>query len=133
MLLGGSVSGESGLELVLTGSGHEDGGISLAGSDDHVLKEILVSWGIDDGVVSVLGGEWLEGADDGDSSVLLILGSVHNMGVHESTLSFLLGGSLDFVKLSVLDVSEFVEKMSSGGGLTGVDVSDNDEVHLSVV
>merc|ERR1719235_3026201 len=49
VLSGLSFFGPSSLELTGWGGDHEDGNISLGGTSDHVLDEISVSWGINDG------------------------------------------------------------------------------------
>ena len=43
--------------LTVSGSDDEDSTISLGSSSDHVLDEISVAWGIDDGDVEHIGLE----------------------------------------------------------------------------
>jgi len=44
-----SILGDTRLEFSLSGSNNEDGSIGLGGSSDHVLDEISVAWGVNDG------------------------------------------------------------------------------------
>ena len=56
MLTGLTVLGDTGLELTSTGGNDENGAVSLGGTSDHVLDEITVTGGVDDGdVVPVVG------------------------------------------------------------------------------
>ena len=73
VLSGLSFLGPSRLELTGWGGDHEDGDISLGGTSDHVLDEISVSWGINDGEDGGLGLEFPEGDIDGDTSLSLSL------------------------------------------------------------
>ncbi len=49
VLSGLTILGDTSLELSDTGSDDEDGTIGLGGTGDHVLDEITVTWGVDDG------------------------------------------------------------------------------------
>ena len=56
VLAGLTVLGDTGLELTSTGGNDENGAVSLGGTSDHVLDEITVTGGVDDGdVVPVVG------------------------------------------------------------------------------
>ena len=46
-----SILGNTGFEFTNTSSNNEDGTISLGGTSDHVLDEITVTWGVNDGDV----------------------------------------------------------------------------------
>lgn len=39
----------AGFELTLSGGDDEEGNIGLRGTSDHVLDEVTVAWGVDDG------------------------------------------------------------------------------------
>ncbi len=69
MLSGLSLFGDSSFELTLWGGDHEDGAISLGSTGDHVLDEVSVAWGIDDGEMIFGGFELLKGDIDGDTSL----------------------------------------------------------------
>ena len=55
MFSGLSFLGDTSFELTLWGGDHEKGAVSLRGTGDHVLDEISMAWGIDDGEV-IFGG-----------------------------------------------------------------------------
>ena len=48
-----SVLGDSSFEFSNTGSDNQNGAIGLRGSSNHVLDEISVAWGVDDGNVEL--------------------------------------------------------------------------------
>merc|ERR1711881_538517 len=45
----------------------------------------------------------------------------------------ILGFLLELLDSSLVDSSAFVDQMAGGGGLAGVDVTDNDDVDMSLV
>lgn len=88
-----AILGDTSLELTSTGGNDENGAVSLGGTSDHVLDEITVTGGIDDGD-HVLGGlELPEGDIDSDTTLTLRLQLVEDPGVLEGTLAEL-GGFL---------------------------------------
>jgi len=78
-----SVLGDTGLKLSLGGGNHEDGNIGLGSTGNHVLDEISVSWGINDGEVILGSFELPEGDSDGDTSFSLSLKFIENQSVLE--------------------------------------------------
>jgi len=113
MLSGLSVLGESSFETSDIGSNHEDSGISLGGSSDHVLDEISVSWGINDGEDSLLRREFPEGNIDGDTTLSLGLELVKNPSVFERGLSELGGFLLELGDGSLINTSALVDQVTS--------------------
>ena len=78
-------------EFLYTSSASDDkhGAVSLGGSSDHVLDEVTMSGGVDDGDV-VLGGFELPERDiDGDTTLTLGLEFVQHPGVLERALAHL--------------------------------------------
>jgi len=124
-----SVLGETGLELSLSGSDHEDGGISLRSTSDHVLDEISVAGSIDDGEDSLGGLEFPESDIDGDTTLTLGLQFVEDPGVFERSFTHLVGFLLELGNSSLIDTTALVNKMTGGGGFAGIDMTDNDEVN----
>lgn len=61
----------------------------LRGSCDHVLDEITMSWGINDGDVILGSLELPQGDINGDTSFTLSLQLVQNPGILEGTLTHL--------------------------------------------
>lgn len=91
VLTGLAILGDTSLELTSTGSNDENSAVSLGGTSDHVLDEITVTGGINDGDI-VLGGLELPERDiDGDTTLTLGLELVKNPSVLERTLAQLSG------------------------------------------
>jgi len=63
--------------------------LTLGGSGNHVLDEISVAWGIDDGEREFLGLELPKGDIDGNTTLTLSLQFVKNPRVFEGGLSHL--------------------------------------------
>ena len=123
-----TIGGETRLELTLTGGNHEDGGVSLGGTSDHVLDEISVTGGINDGEDSLGRLELPEGDINGDTTLALGLEFVQNPCVLEGGLTHLLSFLLELVDGSLIDTTALVDQVTGGGGFAGIDVADNDEV-----
>ena len=68
---------------------NEHGTISLRSASDHVLDEIPVARGIDDGDVVVLGLELPQSDIDGDTTFTLGLQLIQNPGVLEGAFAHL--------------------------------------------
>jgi hypothetical protein len=130
VLSGLSFLGDTSLELSLGGSDHKDGAVSLGSTSDHVLDEISVSGGIDDGEVIFGGLELPKGDINGNTSLPLTLELVHNPGVFEGGLSHISGFLLILLNGSLVDTTALVDKVASGGGLSRVDVTDNEQVDV---
>ena len=107
VLSGLAVLGDTSLELSSSGGDDEHTAVSLAGASDHVLDEVTVARGVDDGHVvprvgefhhvfqllnMALGGnllgslEFPESNVNGDTTLALGLQLVHHPGVLEGTL-----------------------------------------------
>ena len=104
----------------------------LGCSCDHVLDEISVSWGIDDGEDSLLRLELPEGDVDGDTTLTLGLQLVQHPGVLEGALAGLLGLLLELLDGPLVNATALVDQMTSGGRLARVDVADDDDVDMSL-
>ena len=91
-----------------------------------------MSGGIDDGHV-VLGGLELPESDvDGDTTLTLGLQFVQHPGVLEGALAGLLGLLLELLDGPLVNATALVDQMTSGGRLAGVDVTDDDNVDVSL-
>jgi len=132
VLTGLAVLGEASFETTDIGGDHENGGISLGGTSDHVLDEISVSWSIDDGEDSLLRLELPESDVDGDTTLTLSLQFVQHPGVLERALARLLGLLLELLDGPLVNTSALVDQVTSGGGLAGVDVANDDDVDMSL-
>eukprot|EP01017_Pseudomicrothorax_dubius_P036886 TRINITY_DN5337_c0_g1_i1.p1 TRINITY_DN5337_c0_g1~~TRINITY_DN5337_c0_g1_i1.p1 ORF type:complete len:181 (+),score=24.21 TRINITY_DN5337_c0_g1_i1:84-545(+) len=119
VLSGLSFLGDTSLELSLGSSDHEDGAISLRGSSDHVLDEISVSGGVDDGEVVLLSLELPEGDIDGNTSLSLSLKLIEDPGELERSLSEIVSLLLELLDGSLVDTTALVDQVSGRGGLSG--------------
>merc|ERR1719244_427411 len=127
-----SILGDTSLELTGTRGDDKHTTISLGSSSDHVLDEVPVSRGINDGDIVLGGLELPESNIDGDSSLTLSLQFVKNPGILEGSLSRFLRLLLGLLNGSLVDTSALVDQVTSGGGLARVDVADNDNVNVGL-
>merc|ERR1711990_876029 len=128
VLTGLTLRRETSLELTTAGGNHEDGGVSLGGTSDHVLDEISVARGVDDGEDTLSGLELPEGDINGDTTLTLGLEFIQNPGVLEGGLTHLLGLFLELGDSTSINTTALVDQVTSGGGLAGVDVTNDDQV-----
>jgi len=131
VLSGLTFLGPSGLELTRWGSDHEDGDISLGGTGNHVLNEISVSWGINDGEDGFGGLEFPESDIDGDTSFSLGLEFIKYPSVFERSFTHFFGFLLELGNGSLINTTAFVDEMTGGSGFTRVDMTNNDEVDVN--
>merc|ERR1719237_706103 len=132
VLPGLPVLGDTGLELTGSGGNDEDSTISLAGSSDHVLDEVTMAGGVDDGDV-VLGSLELPQSDvDGDATLALGLQLVHDPRILEGSLARLLGLLLELLNGPLVDSTALVDQMAGGGGLARVHVADDHDVDVGL-
>jgi len=73
VLTGLAILGDTSFELTSTGGDNENGAISLGGTSDHVLDEITMTGGINDGDIVLRGFELPESNVDGDTTFTLSL------------------------------------------------------------
>jgi len=132
VLSGLTVLSDTSLELTDTGGDDEDGAIGLGSTSNHVLDEVSVAWGINNGDLVLAGLELPEGNIDGDTSLSLGLELVENPSVLEGALAHLGGLLLELLDGSLVDTTALVDQVTGGGGLTGIDVADDDDVDMSL-
>lgn len=110
-----SVLGDTSFELSLRGGNHEDSAIGLRSTGNHVFDEISVSRGINDGAVELVGLEFPEGDIDGDTSFSLGLKVIKHPGILERSFTHLVGLFFELLDGSLVDTSELVNQVTSGG------------------
>jgi hypothetical protein len=132
MLTGLTVLRDTGLELTSSTGDDEDGAIGLGGTSDHVLDKVTVTWGIDDSNHELGGLELPEGDIDGDTTLTLGLELVEHPGILEGTLSELSSFLLELLDGTLIDTTALVDQVTSSGGFSGIDVSDDDDVNVSL-
>merc|ERR1719351_145450 len=98
-----TILGDTSFEFTNTSGDDEDSAISLGGTCDHVLDEITVTWGVNDGDVVFVGLEFPESNIDGDTTFTFGLEFVQNPGVFEGTftLSWASFSNFSIVLLSI--------------------------------
>jgi len=128
-----TILGDTSLELTGTGGDDENGAISLGGTSDHVLDEITVTGGINDGDIVFGSLELPESNVNGDTTFTLSLQFVEDPCVLEGTLAEFGGFLLEFLDSTLVDTTALVDQMSGGGRLAGVDVADDDDVNVKLL
>merc|ERR1712235_85983 len=103
------------LKFTSTGCDDQDGTIGLRCTSDHVLDEITMSRGINDGDI-VLGGAEVHQLDiDGDTSFTFGLEFVQYPSIFEGTFAHFLGFFLEFFDDTLVDTAAFVDHVSGTG------------------
>jgi hypothetical protein len=128
-----AILGDTSLELTSTGSDNENSAVGLGSTSNHVLDEITVTGSINDSDM-VLGSLELPESDiNGDTTLTLGLELVKNPGILERTLAKFGGFLLKLLNGTLVDTTALVDQVTSGGGLAGIDVADNDDVDVSLL
>merc|ERR1719328_44735 len=91
-----------------------------------------MSGGINDGHIVLRSLELPESDIDGDTSLTLSLELVKNPSILEGSLSRLRRLLLELLNGSLVDSSALVDQVTGGGGLARVDVTDDDNVDVSL-
>jgi hypothetical protein len=104
----------------------------LRSSSDHVLDEITMSRGIDDGDVELCSLEFPQSNVDGDTTFTLGLQLVQNPCVLEGALAHFLGFLLELLNGTLVNTSALVDQVSGGGRLAGVDVANDHDVDVNL-
>merc|ERR1719204_3831 len=119
------VLGDASLELSSSGGDDKHTAVSLAGASDHVLDEVTMARGVDDGHVVLGSLEFPESNVNGDTTLALGLQLVHHPGILEGTLARLLGFLFELLDGPLVNSTALVDQVTSGGGLARVHVADN--------
>merc|ERR1719371_43401 len=106
---------------------HDERNVGLSRTGDHVLDEVTMTRGIDDGVVPLLGKELLRGARDGHTTLTLLLLAIHEEGEGERTLAEALRLLLQLLELTLRQTAELEEQAAGGRRLAAVDVTADDD------
>jgi len=105
---------------------HDEGAVSLGGTGDHVLDEVAVTWSINDGVVPLLGVELLGSAGNGDTTLTLLLLTIHVERESEGALAKTLGLLLQLLELTLREATKLKDEAASGGTFSTIDVAADD-------
>merc|ERR1712038_1876232 len=127
-----SILRDTGFEFTNTSSDDKDGAISLRCTSNHVLDEITVTWGVNDGNIVLVGLEFPESNIDGDTTFTFGLEFVQDPSVFEGNFTHFLGFLLELFDSSLIDTTALVDQVTGSGRFTGIDVTDNDDVDVSL-
>merc|ERR1719167_379372 len=133
VLPGLTVLGNTGFKLTSARSNDQDTTIGLGGAGDHVLDEVTMVGGVDDGDIVLGGLELPEGDIDGDTTLALGLQLVKHPGVLERALTRLSGLLLELLDGPLVDATALVDQVAGRGRLARVDVTNDDNVDMSLV
>merc|ERR1740129_1242118 len=132
VLTGLTVLGDTGLEFSHTGSDNQYTTISLGSTSNHVLDEISVAGGVNDGHVELGSLELPEGDIHGDTTFTFGLQFVQNPSVLEGAFAHLLGFLLELFDGTFVDATALVDQVTSGGRLARVDVANDHNVDMGL-
>lgn len=106
---------------------HEQAHISLSCTRNHILDEVTMAWSINDGVMPVVCEELLGGARDGDTTLTLLLLTVHVESEGERSLAEMARLLLQLLQLTLGKAAELENEAAGSGGLAGIDMATNDD------
>ena len=121
---------ETGLVLTLAGRNDEDTNIGLGSTTNHVGDIGLMAGSIKNGVLALVGLE--ETATNLDSLTLgtLLVGQIKSPREVPGLTTHLLGFPLVLVESTLVNHAGDVENGTTERGLAGIDVTDEDDVHM---
>ena len=97
------------------------------------LDVILVSGGVDNGVV-VLGSVELLGVTlDGDTTFTFFLACIKVVGETEGRFALFVGHGLELFHLTSRDATHLEDEVTASGGFSGIDVTADDEGEVDLV
>jgi len=128
-----SVFRNTSLESSSRGVDDEDGAVGLGSTSDHVLNEIAMSRGIDDGAVVLVGFKFPQGDIDRDAALPLRLELVQHPGVLERSLVHFRRFLLETLDHPLVDSSQLIDEMACSCGLARVDMSDDHDVDVGLL
>jgi len=115
------------LELSLSGRDNETSIVSLSDSLDHVWHIVLMAWSIQDSEGLLWSLKAGSSNIDSLSLLLLLLVVVHDVSEPPGVTTLLLGLLLELLDGSLVNESHLVDDLSADGGLTSIDVTDEDQ------
>jgi hypothetical protein len=102
----------------------------LGGTGNHVLNKITMAGGINDGDVVLGGFELPQGNVNGNTTFTFSLELVQDPGVLERALAHFGGFLLELFNGTLVNTTALVDQVTGGGGLAGVDVTNDDDVNM---
>jgi hypothetical protein len=133
VLTGLAILGDTSLELTSASGNDKNSAVGLGSTSDHVLDEVTVTRGINDGDHVLRSLELPESDINGDTTLTLGLKLVKNPSILEGTLAELSSLLLELLNGTLVDTTALVDQVTSGGRLARVDVADDDQVDVSLL
>ena len=118
------------LKFSFWGRNHQDSTVSLSSSSNHILNEISVSWGINNGNFIFFSLKLPQRNINSDSLLSRSFHSVHNPSIFEASLVCIVGLFLKFFKYSFFNTSTQINHMSSCCRFTGINMAYNDHINV---
>mmetsp|Transcript_26242 Transcript_26242/g.40051 ORF Transcript_26242/g.40051 Transcript_26242/m.40051 type:complete len:267 (-) Transcript_26242:304-1104(-) len=131
MVLGGTPL-EALLESIGVAIDHKDSALSLRSSRDHIGNEVLVAGGVNYSKVLVGSENVSLGSVDSDTSAPFFFVLIHEESEVEGTFAVGLGQLFLFGYRVIVDFTHLVQQVPHQGTLAGVDVADDNHVHLAL-
>ena len=97
------------------------------------LDVILVSGGVDDGVMVLVSVELLGVALNSDTTFTFLLARVEVVGETEGRFALFVSHGLELFHLTSRDTTHLEDKVTARSGLSGIDVSADDEGEVDLV
>ncbi len=117
----------------LWSANYEDCCVRLARPSNHVLDEVPVAGGVDDGEVVLVGLEPTVGHVYGEAALPLFLEVIHDPGELKGGLALLLGLLLELLNDVGLDVPRVQKQPPDEGGLTVIHMANEDHVQVRLL
>merc|ERR1712087_958152 len=117
VLTGLAILGDTSLELTSTSGNDEDGAVGLGGTSDHVLDEVTVTRGINDGDMVLRRLKLPQSDVDRDTTLALRLELVEDPSVLEGTLAELGSFLLELLDGTLVNTTAFVDEVAGRGRL----------------
>jgi len=133
VLLGLTLRSPATFETTRSGVDDKDSNISLGCASDHVLDEVTVTRGINDGERELRGLEFPEGDIDCDTTLALGLEVIKDPGVFEGGFAHISSLFLILLNGTLFNTASLVDQVTSGGGFAGIDVANDNEGNVDLI
>lgn len=120
-------------KLTLGSRDHQNSGISLRSSSDHVLDKVPMTWCINNSKGLTFTLELPEANINRNSSFPFILEVVQDPCVLERLLAHLPGLFLVLLELSWVNATALIDHVSCGSALARVHMADDDQINMTFV
>ncbi|VCX36803.1 unnamed protein product [Gulo gulo] len=113
-------------------SHNQDSTGSLRFTYNHVFDKVSVSWGINDGHIILAGLKFPQGDINGDITFMFSFQFIQDPGILKGAPAHLSNNLLKIFESSFVDSITFVDQMTSNGRLVQINISNDDNVDMSL-